>query len=65
MFLEIHGHLLKLYNAGIMDVYSAIKECGYEVYDIHMEKIEDEKSYVSLFNDANEIRVICKGKENV
>ena len=29
------------------------------------EKIEDAKSYVSLFNDANEIRVICKGKQNV
>ena len=65
MFLEIHAHLLKLYSAGIMDVYTVIKECGYEVYNIHMEKIEDAKSYVNLFNDVNQIRVICKGTENV
>ena len=65
MFLEIHKHLLKLYDADIMDVYTAIKECGYEVYDIHMKKIKDVKGYVSLFNYANEIRVICKGTENV
>ena len=61
MFLEIHGHLLKLYNAAIMDIYTILKECEYDIFDIHMEKIENEKSYVSLFNDANEIRVICKG----
>ena len=61
MFLEIHGHLLKLYNAGIMDVYTILKECKYEIYDIHMNKIEDAKSYVGLFNAANELRVICKG----
>tara|TARA_Y100000034_G_scaffold120409_1_gene163282 strand:- start:295 stop:1155 length:861 start_codon:yes stop_codon:yes gene_type:complete len=60
MFLEIHGHLLKLYNAGIMDVYTILKECEYEIYDIHMNKIEDAKSYVGLFNMTNELRVICK-----
>jgi hypothetical protein len=62
VFLEIHGHLLKLYNAGIMDIYTILKECKYEIYDIHMNKIEDAKSYVGLFSEVNELRVICKGE---
>ena len=62
MFLEIHGHLLKLYNAGIMDIYTILKECKYEIYDIHMNKIEDAKRYVGLFSEVNELRVICKGE---
>ena len=65
MFLEIHTHLLKLYNASIMDVYTTLKECKYDIYDIHMNKIDDAKSYIGLFNQANELRVICKGEENV
>ena len=45
-----------------MDIYTILKECKYEIYDIHMNKIEDAKRYVGLFSEVNELRVICKGE---
>ena len=35
---------------------------AYKMVKRELKKIEDAKSYISLFDDANEIRVICKGK---
>ena len=65
MFLEIHQHLLKLYNADIMDVYGALKDCKYRVYDIHNKEVKDEEQYINLFQQAAEIRIVCKGEQDV
>ena len=65
MFLEIHQHLLKLYNADIMDVYGALKDCKYRVYDIHNKEVKDEGQYINLFHEAGDIRVVCKGEQDV
>ena len=61
MFLEIHQHLLKLYNADIMDVYASLKDCQYKIYDIHNKQVKDEEQYINLFHEAGEIRIVCKG----
>jgi len=61
MFLEIHQHLLKLYDADIMDVYASLKDCKYKIYDIHNNQVKDEEQYINLFQQAGEIRVVCKG----
>ena len=61
MFLEIHQHLLKLYNADIMDVYAILKDCKYKIYDIHNKEVIDEEQYNNLFNQVGEIRIVCKG----
>jgi hypothetical protein len=61
MFLEIHQHLLKLYDADIMDVYAILKDCKYKIYDIHNNQVKDEEQYNNLFQEAGEIRVVCKG----
>ena len=61
MFLEIHQHLLKLYDADIMDVYASLKDCKYKIYDIHNNQVKDEEQYNNLFQEAGEIRVVCKG----
>ena len=61
MFLEIHQHLLKLYNADIIDVYAILKDCKYRMYDIHNKEVKDEEQYNNLFQEAGEIRVVCKG----
>jgi FkbM family methyltransferase len=62
MFLEIHQHLLKLYDADIMDVYASLKDCKYKIYDIHNNQVKDEEQYINLFQQAGEIRVVCKGE---
>jgi len=62
MFLEIHQHLLKLYNADIMDVYAILKDCKYKIYDIHNKEVIDEEQYINLFDQKGEIRIVCKGK---
>ena len=60
LFLEIHGHLLNLYNATIMDVYGILKDYKYTIYDIHDKEIKDEEQYNNLFSQRQEIRVICR-----
>tara|TARA_A100001515_G_scaffold106577_1_gene87360 strand:- start:507 stop:1043 length:537 start_codon:yes stop_codon:yes gene_type:complete len=61
IFLEIHSHLLKLYNDNLMEIYETIKQYGYNMYDVHMEEIKNKQQYESLFGAKNEIRVVCKG----
>ena len=60
LFLEIHDHLLKMYNATIMDVYGILKDYKYTIYDIHDKEIKDEEQYNNLFSQRQEIRVICR-----
>ena len=62
MFLEIHGHLLKLYNSSIMGVYSQLMEAEYKIFNIHDQEIKNGKDYINMFTDAQEIRVICRGE---
>ena len=62
MFLEIHGHLLKLYNSSIMGVYSQLMEAEYKIFNIHDQGIKNGKDYINMFTDAQEIRVICRGE---
>jgi len=61
IFLEIHSHLLKLYNDNLMEIYETIKHYGYNMYDVHMDEIKNKQQYESLFGAKNEIRVVCKG----
>ena len=61
MFLEIHEPLLKLYNADIMDVYGTLKDYKYKIYDIHNKEVKNEEHYNSLFLQAPQARVVCKG----
>ena len=55
LFLEIHGHLLKLYNATVFDVYNIVKDYGYTMFDIHMREIK---------NNYN-LSLISKNEENL
>ena len=48
-----------------MDVYGALKDCKYRVYDIHNKEVKDEGQYINLFHEAGEIRVVCKGEQDV
>ena len=61
LFLEIHGHLLKLYNDTVFGVYNIVKDYGYTMFDIHMKEIKNKEQYAWLFNNKHEIRVVCKG----
>ena len=61
IFLEIHSHLLKLYNDSVLEIYDILEKYGYDMFDIHMEKVKNKQQYESLFGEKNEIRVICKG----
>ena len=60
LFLEIHGHLLNLYNATIMDVYGILQDYKYTIYDIHDKEIRDEEQYNNLFSQRHEVRVVCR-----
>ena len=60
LFLEIHGHLLKLYNATVMDVYDILQDYKYTIYDIHDKEIKDEEQYNNLFSHKHEVRVVCR-----
>tara|TARA_B100000424_G_scaffold271122_1_gene272568 strand:- start:1034 stop:1891 length:858 start_codon:yes stop_codon:yes gene_type:complete len=61
IFLEIHSHLLNLYNNNVLEIYETIEQYGYNMYDVHMEEIKNKQQYESLFGAKNEIRVVCKG----
>ena len=61
IFLEIHSHLLKLYNDSVLGIYDTLNQYGYNIYDVHMEEIKNKQQYESLFGAKNEIRVVCKG----
>ena len=60
LFLEIHGHLLKLYNATVMDVYDILQDYKYTIYDIHDKEIKNEEQYNNLFSHKHEVRVVCR-----
>ena len=62
IFLEIHSHLLKLYNDSVLEVYDTLGKYGYKIFDIHMDEIKSKQQYESLFGGKNEIRVVCKGE---
>lgn len=62
IFLEIHHHLLHLYNDSASDIYDTIKQYGYDMFDIHMKEIKTKQQYDGLFGSKNEVRVICKGE---
>ena len=60
LFLEIHGHLLKLYNSTTFDVYNILNDYKYKIFDIQMKEIKSKEQYAWLFNNKAEIRVICR-----
>ena len=61
IFLEIHSHLLKLYNNDVFEIYNTLEKYGYKIFDIHMDEIKNKQQYEGLFGVKNEIRVVCKG----
>ena len=64
VLLEVHQRLLRLYNNTVMNVYELMSsELDYDFYDNKMNKIEDKDSYIRLFKDKSEIRLICNPKE--
>ena len=64
MFLEIHGHLLKLYNGSVLEIYEILKNYGYKIFDIHMEEVKTKEKYENLFGTKNEIRIVCFPNED-
>jgi hypothetical protein len=60
LFLEIHGHLLKLYNSTTFDVYNILNDYKYKIFDIHMKEIKSKEQYAWLFTNKAEVRVICR-----
>jgi len=60
LFLEIHGHLLKLYNSTTFDVYNILNDYKYKIFDIQMREVKSKEQYAWLFNNKAEIRVICR-----
>ena len=60
LFLEIHGHLLKLYNSTTFDVYNILNDYKYKIFDIHMKEIKNKEQYTRLFTNKAEVRMVCR-----
>lgn len=60
LFLEIHGHLLNLYNSTTFDVYNILNDYKYKIFDIQLREVKSKEQYAWLFNNKAEIRVICR-----
>ena len=60
LFLEIHSHLLNLYDNTVFDVYNILNDYKYKIFDIQMREVKSKEQYAWLFNNKTEIRVICR-----
>ena len=64
MFLEVHPHLLNMYNNTILNVYDIVtKEAKYNFFNNKMELIRSKDEYIKLFSNKKEVRLICSPQE--
>ena len=62
LFLEIHSHLLNLYDNTVFDVYNILNDYKYKIFDIHQKEIKSKEQYAWLLDHQLQARVICKGE---
>jgi len=64
IFLEVHPHLLNMYNNTILNLYDIVtKEVKYNFFNNKMDLIRSKNEYISLFSNKKEIRLICLPQE--
>jgi len=64
IFLEVHSHMLNLYNSTALDVYQHMAGLNYQLFDIHMNEITTSEQYLKLFDNILETRFVCNPREN-
>ena len=64
IFLEVHSHMLNLYNSTALDVYHFIRGLNYQMLDIQMNEITTDEQYLGLFKNVMETRFVCNPREN-
>ena len=62
LFLEIHSHLLNLYDNTVFDVYNILNDYKYKIFDIHMKEVKSKEQYAWLLDHQLQARVVCKGE---
>jgi hypothetical protein len=62
LFLEIHSHLLNLYNNTVFDVYNILNDYKYKIFDIRQKEIKSKEQYAWLLDHQLQARVVCKGE---
>ena len=64
IFLEVHPHLLNMYNNTILNLYDIVtKEVKYNFFNNKLALIRSKDEYISLFSNKKEIRLICLPQE--
>ena len=64
LFLEVHPHLLNMYNNTILNLYDMVtKEIGYNFFNNKLELIDSKDEYIKLFSNKQEIRLVCFPEE--
>jgi FkbM family methyltransferase len=63
IFLEVHSHLLNLYNSTAFDVYQHMNGLNYQMFDIHMNEVTTDEQYLDLFENILETRFVCNPRE--
>lgn len=63
VFLEVHSHMLNLYNSTALDVYHHIVGLNYQLFDIHMNEVMSDQQYLDIFENVLETRFVCNPRE--
>lgn len=64
IFLEVHPHLLNMYNNTILNLYDMVtEEVNYNFFNNKLALIRSKNEYINLFSDKKEIRLICLPQE--
>jgi hypothetical protein len=63
IFLEVHSHMLNLYNSTALDIYQHVVGLNYQIFDIHMNEITTDEQYLKLFENVLETRFVCNPRE--
>jgi FkbM family methyltransferase len=64
LFLEVHPHLLNMYNNTILNLYDIVtKEIKYNFFDNKLGLIKSKDEYIKLFSNKEEIRLVCLPQE--
>jgi FkbM family methyltransferase len=63
IFLEVHSHMLNLYNSTALDIYQHVVGLNYQIFDIHMNEITTDEQYLDLFANVLETRFVCNPRE--
>ena len=64
IFLEVHPHLLNMYNNTILNLYDIVtKEAKYNLFNNKMALIRSKDEYINIFSNKKEVRLICLPQE--